>query len=73
MATLHRVKGLEFDFIFVVGVNDGIIPLSAAMAADNDFDRAENEIQERALLYVAGTRARQRLFVSSSGFPSTFL
>ncbi len=73
LATMHRVKGLEFDHVLVVGVNDGIVPLSVAMLADNPFEVAENEGRERALLYVAATRAKQSLAVSSFGMPSPFV
>jgi len=73
LATMHRVKGLEFEHVIVVGVNEGVLPLSAAMLADNPFEEAENEIRERALLYVAATRAKNSLWVSSFGRPSALL
>jgi superfamily I DNA/RNA helicase/mRNA-degrading endonuclease RelE of RelBE toxin-antitoxin system len=73
LATMHRVKGLEFDHVLVVGVNDGIVPLSAAMLADNPHEEMEGETRERALLYVAATRAKHSLCVSSYARPSPFL
>ncbi len=73
LATMHRVKGLEFDHVMVVGVNEGIVPLSAAMIADNPLEQIESETMERALLYVAATRAKHSLYVSSFAQPSPFL
>ncbi len=73
LATMHRVKGLEFEHVVVVGVNEGTVPLNAAMVADNPLEVAESETRERALLYVAATRAKHSLAISSSGNPSPFL
>ena len=73
LATMHRVKGLEFDHVIAVGVNDGIVPLNEAMVADNPFEVVENETRERALLYVAATRAKQSLKISSFGTQSRLL
>lgn len=73
LATMHRVKGLEFDHVIVVGVNEGTVPISLAMLADNPFEQEENETRERALLFVAATRTKHSLSVSSFGRPSPFL
>ena len=73
LATMHRVKGLEFDHVMVVGVNETIVPLSAAMHADNPFEQMETETRERALLHVAATRAKHSLYMSFFGCPSVFL
>lgn len=57
ISTIHGVKGLEFKAVFVVGLEDGLFPSSRAFTL--------NEIQEeRRLMYVATTRARQRLFLT---------
>ena len=59
VATVHAVKGLEFKVVFVVGMEEGIFPLSRCK--DNPKDLQE----ERRLAYVAYTRAGERLYVSS--------
>lgn len=60
LATIHSVKGLEFKVVFVVGLEDNILPISRSF---ND----ENELQEeRRLLYVAITRAKERLYLTRS-------
>lgn len=73
LATMHRVKGLEFDHVLVVGLNEGIMPLNAAMIADNPFELQENDTQERALLYVAATRAKISLSISAFGKGSEYI
>ena len=55
LSTIHQVKGLEFRVVFVVGVEDGILPLGK-----NGGRNAE----ERRVFYVAMTRARERLFLT---------
>jgi DNA helicase II / ATP-dependent DNA helicase PcrA len=55
LMTIHRAKGLEWDTVFVVGVSDGILPHRKAPSPD----------EERRLMYVALTRARDNLFVSA--------
>ncbi len=59
VATVHSVKGLEFKVVFVVGMEDGIFPLSRCK--DNNRDLQE----ERRLAYVAFTRAGEKLYISS--------
>lgn len=74
LATMHRVKGLEFDRVIVAGVNDGTVPLAKALTESTDPSiRKESEIKERALLYVAATRARRELLVTCFGKPSSFI
>src|SRR5262249_52979289 len=56
LATMHRVKGLEFDHIIVVAVNKGVVPLDAALrSADDQITERNLETGERSLLYVALT------------------
>lgn len=58
MMTVHAAKGLEFDVVFVAGMEDGIFP-------HRSFDTEDSNIEEeRRLAYVAITRARKRLFLS---------
>ena len=72
VATMHRVKGLEFQHLFVAGVNDDKLPLMNFQSND-PVEIREHEISERALLHVAITRAMKSLTVSSHGTPSKFL
>ena len=57
LMTMHAAKGLEFDVVFAVGIEDGIIPHSGY-----DQDNSELE-EERRLFYVAITRAKKQLFI----------
>ncbi len=59
VATVHAVKGLEFKVVFVVGMEEGVFPLSRCQENPKDLQ------EERRLAYVAYTRAEERLFVSS--------
>ncbi|EYT84116.1 ATP-dependent DNA helicase, partial [Streptomyces sp. Tu 6176] len=59
LASLHSAKGLEWDVVFLIGVAEGMMPITYA--------RTDEQIEEeRRLLYVGVTRARARLFVSWS-------
>jgi superfamily I DNA/RNA helicase len=74
LATMHRVKGLEFDYIIAAGVNEGTVPLATSQSVNSDpFEAAENETRERALLYVAATRAKRGALITSHGGKSPFL
>ena len=72
VATMHRVKGLEFQHLFVAGVNEGIVPLGIVQSVD-PVEIREFELSERALLHVAMTRAIKSLVVTSYGQASLFL
>jgi DNA helicase-2/ATP-dependent DNA helicase PcrA len=54
LSTLHSAKGLEFDTVYIVGTNEGLIP------SERNFDVEE----ERRLFYVGMTRARIYLYIS---------
>jgi superfamily I DNA/RNA helicase len=73
LATLHRVKGLEFPVMIVAGVNSKVLPIRVAYVEGDPTANAEHEEKERSLLFVAATRARDNLFVTSYGTPSPFL
>jgi superfamily I DNA/RNA helicase len=62
LATMHRVKGLEFDHIIIAGLAEGEFPLPPIGCADATSVRRWTE-QEQALLYVAMTRARRSVFL----------
>ncbi|MCA9562218.1 MAG: UvrD-helicase domain-containing protein [Myxococcales bacterium] len=66
VATMHRMKGLEFKKVVLVGVHDGLVPLHLPDSAFGDaLSREEHERREQCLLYVAATRARDELVVLS--------
>lgn len=74
LATMHRVKGLEFDRVLIAGVNDDVVPLPLALqGAASEAERAIREVRERSLLYVAATRARREVQVTCFETPSRFL
>ena len=74
LATMHRVKGLEFRAVAVVGVEEGKVPSDFALKqAETEADREAQLELERQLLFVALSRAREKLWVSGSGTPSPFL
>ena len=75
---MHAVKGLEFDYVFVVGFEEGIFP------HNNSMDSSEDLEEERRLCYVAITRAKKQLYLInarsrllfgkvSSNIPSRFI
>ncbi|MBE6856562.1 MAG: ATP-dependent DNA helicase PcrA [Ruminococcus sp.] len=61
LLTVHSAKGLEFDNVFITGLEDGIFPSSRS------FDSQEDLEEERRLAYVAITRAKKHLFLTSAG------
>ncbi len=72
LATAHGTKGLEFDHVAVIGMDDGRFPSARSIADAVEPERALEE--ERRLAYVAWTRARRSLtLVYDPGAPSTFL
>ena len=58
LSTIHQAKGLEFDVVFVIMLCDGLFPSARSL------DSAEGEEEERRLMYVAITRARNELYLS---------
>jgi DNA helicase II / ATP-dependent DNA helicase PcrA len=60
LASMHAAKGLEWDAVFVVGLVDGVVPIAQSLS------RPEAVEEERRLLYVAVTRAREQLTLSWS-------
>jgi len=57
VSTIHAVKGLEFKVVFVVGLEEGLFPLSRAMNSASELE------EERRLMYVAITRAEERIYL----------
>ncbi|WP_339323263.1 ATP-dependent helicase [Paenibacillus sp. FSL W8-0194] len=93
LMTIHRAKGLEFPYVYLIGASEGILPHSTALkdkppeelkavrpeAAEEQIYEAALE-EERRLAYVAVTRAKERLYISSPAYyhskpaaPSRFL
>ncbi len=60
LATIHSVKGLEFKCVFLIGMEENVLPISRSV---DDKDELE---EERRLTYVAITRARERLYLTRS-------
>jgi DNA helicase-2/ATP-dependent DNA helicase PcrA len=71
LMTIHSAKGLEFPVVFIAGAEEGLIPHEKSINPDggDDGDGNENEAgsveEERRLFYVAITRAREKLYISS--------
>lgn len=72
LATMHRVKGLEFQNVFIVGCNQNTIPLKNFKSED-PVELREHELAERALLHVAMTRAMRSLTLSCHGHLTEFI
>ena len=73
-ATMHRVKGLEFQEVIIAAANEGIIPLASGLKDSGDaVSRKDLELREKSLLYVAATRAREQLLITTHGKMSPFL
>ncbi|MEU3572001.1 UvrD-helicase domain-containing protein [Kitasatospora sp. NPDC036755] len=75
IGTMHRMKGLEFRCVAVVGVSDGLLPMPSAITPEetDPLQHREDLDGELSLLFVACTRAREALSVSWHGAPSGFL
>jgi len=74
LATMHRVKGLEFDQVFLPGLDVAQMPYRFELDQRPDqLSRELFEQQERSLLHVAATRAKKRVVITYSGKPSPFI
>lgn len=73
VATMHRIKGLEFQYVFLACINEGVVPEPKAVNSEDPVEQRDAIFNERALLHVAATRAIKGLFISSSGKPSQLL
>ena len=58
LMTVHSAKGLEFDAVFITGIEEGLFPHENSLSDPGGLE------EERRLMYVAITRARQRLYLS---------
>ncbi len=68
LMTVHASKGLEFKYVFIVGLEDGLFPHEKLGSNTNEIDSEE----ERRLFYVAITRAEKKLFLSYANFRTIF-
>jgi len=68
LMTVHASKGLEFKYVFVTGLEDGLFPHQR----DGEIKSAEDREEERRLFYVALTRAKEKLFLSFANFRTIF-
>lgn len=67
---MSSVKGLEFENVFIIDLNDDVIPYPPGFI---DTDDEFHISTERRLLYTSMTRARERLYLLSSGNPTRYL
>lgn len=67
LMTIHLAKGLEFHSVYVAGVNEGLLPHERSLHSEAELE------EERRLMYVAMTRAKQNLTLSFHGLASRFL
>lgn len=72
LATMHRVKGIEFPCVLIAGVQRGTLPLELTEYPDEVYRQAHFE-REKRLLFVAATRARDELVVTGFGARSELL
>jgi superfamily I DNA/RNA helicase len=63
LATMHRVKGLEFDHMIIAGAIQGVVPLQQVTQSDEALIAKENITKERCLLFVDNNRLRQNVRV----------
>ncbi|MFA5932118.1 MAG: UvrD-helicase domain-containing protein [Candidatus Paceibacterota bacterium] len=68
LMTVHASKGLEFKYVFVTGLEDGLFPHER----QNESKTNEDSEEERRLFYVALTRAKEKLFLSFANFRTIF-
>jgi superfamily I DNA/RNA helicase len=74
LATMHRVKGLEFDRVIIAGMNsDSDINRNIDNITSDPAIRQQYELQQRCLLYVAATRAKREVVITYSGQQSPYI
>lgn len=67
LMTIHLSKGLEFDSVFLIGASEGLLPHQMSLSLDDEME------EERRLMYVAMTRAKNNLYLNFYHIPSRFL
>ncbi len=66
LMTVHAAKGLEFPVVFIVGLEEGLFPY------ESEFDEGRDKEEERRLMYVAVTRAREKLYLTHASYRTMF-
>ena len=63
--TMHSAKGLEFRYVYIIGINEGTMPHEKSYDVDDEDKKAEQIEEERRLMYVGMTRAEDKLTLSA--------
>ncbi len=73
VATMHRVKGIEFQYIFIVSANERVIPYTPSIDVNDSVSKMEALAVEKCLIYVALTRAQKGAYITGFGKGSKLL
>lgn len=73
LATMHRVKGLDFDHVIITSMNDGIVPLELFDKSDEQQIEDAKLLREKSIVFVAATRAKKSLLITYYGNKSKIL
>ena len=73
LATMHRVKGLEFKYVFIASAIEDVIPLKSAINHTDSVTEQDTLTSEKCLLYVALTRAQKQAYITGYGEMSEFI
>ncbi|MEA1916553.1 MAG: 3'-5' exonuclease, partial [Campylobacterota bacterium] len=73
LATMHRVKGLDFDHVIIASMNDGIVPFDIGEKSDEKQIEDEKLLKEKSIIFVAATRAKKSLLITYYGNKSKLL
>lgn len=73
LATMHRVKGLDFDHVIIASMNAGVVPLVLSERSDEQQIEDEKLLREKSIVFVAATRAKKSLLVTYYGDKSEIL
>jgi len=73
LATMHRVKGLDFDHMIIASMNEGVVPLEISEKSTEKQIEDEKLLKEKSLIFVAATRAKKSLLITYYGNKSKIL
>lgn len=71
LMTIHAAKGLEFPYVFITGLEEGLFPYEREEESPNG-SRADQKEEERRLMYVALTRAERKIYLSYAAYRTVF-